>query len=254
MQYIYNIITTELYPKCTYCHVTVYLIALPTQLILNSSFQFQLDQATVGKEQIQELIRRIKLNQYLLASLMAQVCQASYRWRQPEYQLLPLYLAAKNLRWFKITLQLLSYYLAASEELKYYISFKMAFDQNSIWGVRWQINIRRGNSIIMHVCLGCLILLAVLFSTKIPPQCQYFVQNSHIQVYSCTTQPHSEGGRIFAYKGVGQLAYKGVGHEVTPLQASAKYHAFQPCFLAINPSNTTIFFGYILDTSHLQGG
>ncbi|CAL5990040.1 Hypothetical_protein [Hexamita inflata] len=31
-----------------------------------------------------------------LASFMAQVCQASYRWRQPEYQLLPLYLAAKN--------------------------------------------------------------------------------------------------------------------------------------------------------------
>ncbi|CAL6056247.1 Hypothetical_protein [Hexamita inflata] len=56
-----------------------------------------------------------------------------------------------------------------------------------------------------------------------------------------TTQPHSEGGRIFAYKGVGQLAYKGVGHEATPLQASAKYHAFQPCFLAINPSKTTIF-------------
>ncbi|CAL5979673.1 Hypothetical_protein [Hexamita inflata] len=77
-------------------HVTVYLIALPTQLILNSSIQFQLDQATVGKEQIQELIRRIKLNQYLLASFVAQVCQASYRWRQTEYQLSPLYLAAKN--------------------------------------------------------------------------------------------------------------------------------------------------------------
>ncbi|CAL6067027.1 Hypothetical_protein [Hexamita inflata] len=28
----------------------------------------------------------IKLNQYLLASLMAQVCQVSYRWRQPEYK------------------------------------------------------------------------------------------------------------------------------------------------------------------------
>ncbi|CAL6047555.1 Hypothetical_protein [Hexamita inflata] len=77
-------------------HVTVYSIVLLIQLILNSSFQFQLDQVTVGKEQIQELISRIKLNQYLLASLMAQVCQASYRWRQPEYQLLPLYLAAKN--------------------------------------------------------------------------------------------------------------------------------------------------------------
>ncbi|CAL6063632.1 Hypothetical_protein [Hexamita inflata] len=47
--------------------------------------------------------------------------------------------------------------------------------------------------------------------------------------------------RIFAYKGVGQLAYKGVGHEVTPLQASDKFHAFQPRFLTVNPSNSTIF-------------
>ncbi|CAL6059546.1 Hypothetical_protein [Hexamita inflata] len=62
-----------------------------------------------------------------------------------------------------------------------------------------------------------------------------------LAIVTHTTQPHSEGGRIFAYKGVGQLAYKGVGHEVTPLQASAKYHAFQPCFLAINHSNTTLF-------------
>ncbi|CAL6076908.1 Hypothetical_protein [Hexamita inflata] len=85
-------------------HVTVYQIALPTQLILNSSFLFQLDQVTVGKEQIQELISRIKLNQYLLASLMAQVCQASYRWRQPEYELSPLYLAAKNF-------QMVQYYI-----------------------------------------------------------------------------------------------------------------------------------------------
>ncbi|CAL6102872.1 Hypothetical_protein [Hexamita inflata] len=56
-----------------------------------------------------------------------------------------------------------------------------------------------------------------------------------------TTQPHSEGGSIFAYKGVGQLAYKGVGHEVTPLQASDKFHVFQPRFLTVNPSNSTIF-------------
>ncbi|CAL5976538.1 Hypothetical_protein [Hexamita inflata] len=49
-------------------------------------------------------------------------------------------------------------------------------------------------------------------------------------------------GRIFAYKGVPSC--------LTPLQASAKYHAFQSCFLTINPSNTTIF----LDTFHLQGG
>ncbi|CAL5988264.1 Hypothetical_protein [Hexamita inflata] len=85
-------------------HVTEYLIALPAQLILNSSFLFQLDQVTVGKEQIQKLISKIKLNQYLLASLMAQVCQASYRWRQPEYQLLLLYLAAKNF-------QMVQYYI-----------------------------------------------------------------------------------------------------------------------------------------------
>ncbi|CAL5999166.1 Hypothetical_protein [Hexamita inflata] len=76
----------------------------PTQLILNSSFQFQLNQATVGKEQIQELISRIKLNQYLLASFMAQVCQASYRWRQPEYELSPLYLATKKF-------QMVQYYI-----------------------------------------------------------------------------------------------------------------------------------------------
>ncbi|CAL6003658.1 Hypothetical_protein [Hexamita inflata] len=66
-------------------------------------------------------------------------------------------------------------------------------------------------------------------------------QNKKKQNKNITTQPHSEGGRIFAYKGVGQLAYKGVPSCLTPLQASAKYHAFQPCFLAINPSNTTIF-------------
>ncbi|CAL6062536.1 Hypothetical_protein [Hexamita inflata] len=47
--------------------------------------------------------------------------------------------------------------------------------------------------------------------------------------YIYTTQPHSEGG-IFAYKQVGQLAYKGVGHVVTPLQASDKFHVFQPLF------------------------
>ncbi|CAL5972484.1 Hypothetical_protein [Hexamita inflata] len=62
-----------------------------------------------------------------------------------------------------------------------------------------------------------------------------------IQKYCCTTQPHSEGGSIFACKGVGQLAYKGVGHEVTPLQASDKFHVFQPCFLTVNPSNSTLF-------------
>ncbi|CAL6045734.1 Hypothetical_protein [Hexamita inflata] len=48
-----------------------------------------------------------------------------------------------------------------------------------------------------------------------------------------TTQPHSEGGSIFAYKGV--------GHEVTPLQASDKFHVFQPRFLTVNPQNSTLF-------------
>ncbi|CAL6021848.1 Hypothetical_protein [Hexamita inflata] len=54
-----------------------------------------------------------------------------------------------------------------------------------------------------------------------------------------TTLPCLQGRCYFANKGVGQLTYKGVLHEGTPLQASDKYHSFQPCFLTTNHSNST---------------
>ncbi|CAL6103614.1 Hypothetical_protein [Hexamita inflata] len=61
-------------------------------------------------------------------------------------------------------------------------------------------------------------------------------------------------GSHFRLQVVGQLAYKGVGHVVTPLQASDKNHAFQLRFFDYKPFIFDIIFGYILDTFHLQGG
>ncbi|CAL5990016.1 Hypothetical_protein [Hexamita inflata] len=101
----------------------------------NSSQQFQLDQATVGKEQIQKLIRRIKLNQYPWLHLWLKFAKQVTGGDNRNTSYYPYISQQKIFRWFKITLQLLSYYLAASEELKYIISLKMAFDQNSFSGV-----------------------------------------------------------------------------------------------------------------------
>ncbi|CAL6114545.1 Hypothetical_protein [Hexamita inflata] len=54
-----------------------------------------------------------------------------------------------------------------------------------------------------------------------------------------TTLPCLQGRCYFAYKGVGQLTYKGVPSCKTSLQASDKQHSFQPRFLTINHSNST---------------
>ncbi|CAL6094791.1 Hypothetical_protein [Hexamita inflata] len=62
-----------------------------------------------------------------------------------------------------------------------------------------------------------------------------------------TTLPCLQGRCYFAYKGVGQLAYKGVPSCKTPLQASDKYHAFQPHF-DHKSFKFDIFQRYILDT------
>ncbi|CAL6014702.1 Hypothetical_protein [Hexamita inflata] len=54
-----------------------------------------------------------------------------------------------------------------------------------------------------------------------------------MQQYACTTLPCLQGRCYFAYKGVGQLTYKGVPSCKTPLQASDKQHSIYARFLFI---------------------
>ncbi|CAL6095705.1 Hypothetical_protein [Hexamita inflata] len=53
---------------------------------------------------------------------------------------------------------------------------------------------------------------------------------TRLQLIQPTTLPCLQGRCYFAYKGVSQLTYKGVPSCKTPLQASDKYHTFQPRF------------------------